>query len=85
MIKDFAFSIICNDDTFKICLLLFWTHDSFYNIQSEDYSKQYLIRRLYQIASYIKITFLFIDYDLNIFWWRQLQEILTSLAPCQLK
>ena len=46
MIKDFSFSIICKDDTFKICPLLLWTHDSFYNIQSEDYSKQYLIRRL---------------------------------------
>ena len=72
MIKDFSFSIICKDNTFKICQLLFWTHNIFYNIQSEDYSKQYLIRRLLQIASYIKITFLFIDYDLNIFWWRQL-------------
>ena len=46
MIKDFSFSIICKDNTFKICQVLFWTHNIFYNIQSEDYSKQYLIRRL---------------------------------------
>ena len=50
MIKDFSFSIICKDSTFKIC-------------QSEDYSKLLIIFK--------KITFLFIDYDLNIFWWRQ--------------
>ena len=34
---------------------------------------------------YQKNYFLFIDYDLNIFWRRQLYEILTSLAPCQLQ
>ena len=38
-----------------------------FDIQSEGYRKQYLIRRLQQIANYIKITFLFTDYDLNIF------------------
>ena len=32
MNKDFSFSIICKDITFKICPLLFWTHTSFYNI-----------------------------------------------------
>ena len=39
MIKDFSFSIICEDNKFKICPLLFWTHNSFYNIQLENYSK----------------------------------------------
>ena len=34
MIKDFSYK----DNMFKIFPLLFWTHNSFYNIQS-DYSK----------------------------------------------